>query len=220
MPSGPPHLLVPLLRFFYKHFYNRFAFTYDTVSAIVSRGEWREWTRASIPFIRGRRVLEIAFGTGNLELDLVAAGYAPVGIDLSPYMAAITQRKFAARRLVPRLVRARVQQLPFPAGSFDSAIMTFPPGFITDAAAVAEFGRVLAPSGRLIWVDAPYLYPRDLWSRFLNFAYSLTGGSTEEPNLAGVLRRIPAPEWSWQVERIERSRGYVHVIVGTRREKS
>jgi len=123
---------VSFLHFAYRQFYNRFAFTYDVVSAIVSRGEWREWTRAAIPFVRGKYVLEIAFGTGNLLLDLAAVGYTPVGVDLSPFMIDITRRKFRRRGMLASLVRAQVQCLPFPSGQFDSAIMTFPPGFAAD----------------------------------------------------------------------------------------
>src|SRR5262245_4931169 len=101
------------LGFSFDQFYNRFAFTYDAVSAIVSRGEWRAWTRAALPFIRGSRILELGFGTGNLHLDLHAAGYTPIGIDLSPTMHAITQAKFRPRGLAPRLARADVHAMPF-----------------------------------------------------------------------------------------------------------
>ncbi len=177
-PGMPRPRVVPsLIRLFYKHFYNRLAFTYDLISMVVSRGEWRAWTRAAIPFVRPPNVLEIAFGTGNLLLDLVKAGYAPLGVDLSPYMIQISQLKFQARGLSIPIVRARVQQLPFPSAHFSSVVMTFPPGFITNEHAIREIRRVLTDDGCLIWVDAPHLYPRDAWSRFLNWAYQLTGGA-------------------------------------------
>ncbi len=221
-------VLSSLMRWLYKHFYNRFAFTYDAVSAIVSRREWREWTRAAIPFIAGARVLEVAFGTGNLLLDLSAAGYAPVGIDLSPFMIEITQKKFRARELSLRLIRARAQQLPFPGEHFDSIVMTFPPGFVTDPRAMNEMRRVLAEHGRLIWVDAPLLYPRSAWTRLLNWAYSINGGSAYLPPDAaavqpsrvaappGVASLLPRTGWHWRVERIERAAGLVHVMIGTK----
>src|SRR5581483_1666653 len=136
-----------LMRFAFDQFYNRFAFTYDVVSAVVSRGEWRSWTRAGIPYLRGSRILEVAFGTGNLQLDLHAAGYRPFGIDLSPNMHAITRSKFRAAGSLPRLVRGDVRALPFAAGAFSSLIVTFPPGFMSDPAAAAELGRVLERSG-------------------------------------------------------------------------
>ena len=249
-------LLSPFVRLFYKLFYNRFAFTYDIVSEIVSRGEWRAWTRAAIPFVgqsdptaprdrtrwRGSgvtmgsgytaRVLEIAFGTGNLLLDLADAGYAPVGIDLSPYMIEITQRKLSERRLSLPILRAAAQQLPFPTAYFDSIVMTFPAKFVTDRIAMKEFQRVLADDGSLIWVDAPHLYPRSAWSRFLNWAYRLAGGPIEEnanemhdwkmrPNCAQLApsfpdKFLPPDGWSWRVHRVERELGFVHVIIGAK----
>jgi ubiquinone/menaquinone biosynthesis C-methylase UbiE len=223
-----------LFRQIYKHFYNRFAFTYDPVSAIVSRGEWRAWTRAAIPFVRKEgQVLEIAFGTGNLLLDLFEAGLKPVGVDLSPYMIGITRRKLRARSLSPSILRAAVQQLPFPTAHFDSIVMTFPPGFITDPRAMKEMQRVLADDGSLIWVDAPYLKPRDAWSRFLNWAYSVTGGapepraneplsSTYEVDHAGPAPFgdwLPQDDWCWNVQRIERQSSLVHVIIGTKLDR-
>ncbi len=165
------------LRFAFYQFYTTFAFTYDFVSAVVSRGHWRAWTRAAIPRIVGTRILEIPCGTGNLLIDLVAAGYAPIGVDLSPSMLRITQekiRRVGAIHVTP--LRARAQALPFPDRSFDSIIMTFPPGFVHDPLVFAEFHRLLADDGRLIWVDAGRLLPHDFYSRLLNRAFDAVGG--------------------------------------------
>lgn len=212
-----------LLRFLYHHFYNRFAFTYDAVSRIVSRGEWRAWTNAALPFVRGARVLEVAFGTGNLFLDLCAACHQPVGIDSSPYMIALTQRKLRARNYPTPLARARAQQLPFPSEFFDTVIMTFPPGFGDDPRAMDEIRRVLAAEGRLVWVDAPYLYPRDAWTRVLNWAYrvaagiALRGNKNAQPGRA-LPALLPRAGWHWRIERVARAAGYVHVMLGTKVE--
>jgi SAM-dependent methyltransferase len=221
--------LHPFVRFFYRQFYNRFAFTYDFVSAVVSRGDWRSWAAASIPFLHGPHILEVAFGTGNLQLDLYAAGLTSFGVDLSPFMIELTRRKLEAHRVPIRLVRARAQQLPFPTGHFDSLVMTFPPGFITDPLVMAELRRLLHPAGRLVWVDVPYLFPRDPWSRFLNWAFRITGGAAEPhtrptpkppPGDGGETRTdrlegmLPREGWSWQIETSQRRSGYVHVFIG------
>jgi ubiquinone/menaquinone biosynthesis C-methylase UbiE len=223
--------LAPLVRRFYKQLYNRFAFTYDLVSSIVSRGEWRAWTQAAIPFTQGHgRVLEIAFGTGNLLLDLLDSGLRPIGVELSPFMIEITQRKFKRRGTSPSIIRAAVQRLPFPSGHFDSIVMTFPPGFAKDPIAMKEVGRALAEDGSVIWVDAPYLYPRDVWSRLLNWAFTVTGEAPqrcpdEEKRLPNQdkpgesqesLPRelLPRDGWCWSVKRVNFQRGYVHVMIG------
>lgn len=214
-----------LTRWGLNELYTHFAFAYDWVSVIVSRGEWRAWTRAAIPFIHGTRVLEIAHGTGNLHLDLYDAGITPIGIDLSPNMGALTQKKFRARKnFLPCLVRTRVQTLPFPDTAFSSLVMTFPPGFVYDLEAMRELWRVLQGSGVLLWVDAPQIYPRDAWSRFLNWLFRTTGGcaNPETDEISKLLRDSHdgalMQMWTWRVERVELNYSAVHVFIGTKNE--
>lgn len=224
MPPASP--IRALTRWGLNQLYTRCAFGYDWVSAVVSRGEWRAWTQAAIPFVRGTRILEIAFGTGNLHLDLHRAGYTPVGIDLSPEMGALTQKKFHAQthvpRTPPRLVRSRVQHLPFPDASFSSLVMTFPPGFVRDLDAMQEMWRVLEPRGVLLWVDAPRLHPRDLWSRFLSRLFVLTGGcaNPETDEITTLLReahdRALSRLWTWRAERVELTYSTIYVFIGTK----
>lgn len=205
-----------LVRYAFHLFYNPFAFTYDMISAIVSRGHWRDWTRAAIPFIVGARVLEVPIGTGNLHFDLHAAGYKPIGADLSANMLKIARGKFVRVRAKhsqgffrfekqdwniptrsfenrdmanasPLLVRARVEQLPFPRASFNSIVMTFPASFVFDPRTFAEFARVLDENGRVIWVDAPRLKPINVWNRALNRAINAVGGDV---NYREMIKRV------------------------------
>ncbi|MCG3141879.1 MAG: Ubiquinone/menaquinone biosynthesis C-methyltransferase UbiE [Anaerolineae bacterium] len=206
------------VRFAFDQFYNRFAFTYDAVSAAVSRGEWRAWTRAALPFVHGARVLEIAFGTGNLHLDLYAAGYTPVGIDLSPYMLALTQKKLRARHLTPRLARADVCALPFPSDFFSTLVMTFPPGFIFNPAARREMHRVLEPRGRLVWVDAAELDAENVWGRFINRAFQITGTGAAPAARAQLLQTtFDATRWSWRVEMARARTSRVQVTIAEKK---
>lgn len=216
-------LMRRVVRWGLNELYTHFAFAYDAVSVLVSRGEWRTWTRAAIPFVQGARVLEIAFGTGNLHLDLYDAGFTPIGIDLSPNMHAVTQAKFRAqKRTMPRLARAHVQALPFSDASFSTLVMTFPPGFVYDSGAMQELWRVLQARGVLLWVDAPQFYPRDTPSRILSWLFQTTGGCADpEPDEIarllqnshdGALWRM----WHWRVERVESKYSAVHVFIGTK----
>ncbi len=198
----------------FNQFYNRFAFTYDWVSAVVSRGEWRAWTRAALPFVRGARVLEIAFGTGNLHLDLYAAGHTPFGIDLSPYMHAIAQKKLRARQLTPRLARANVCALPFPSDFFSTLIMTFPPGFIFNPAALREMHRVLEPRGRLVWVDAAEWDAETWGGRLINRAFQITGtGAPPEARAQLFQATFDAARWTWRVETARVGTSRVQVLL-------
>jgi ubiquinone/menaquinone biosynthesis C-methylase UbiE len=162
------------VRFAFHHFYNEFAWTYDLVSRIVSRGRWHDWQRAALPELQGRRVLELAFGTGALLWDMVAEGYECAGVDLSPYMIWITARKFRRRGSKAPICRARAQDLPFSDAAFDSLVATFPDYFILDPVARGEMARVLVPGGRLLVVEGGRILKDDLWSRFLNWAFRIT----------------------------------------------
>jgi len=139
-----------LVRFGFRLLYNELAWTYDRVSRAVSLGQWRQWQRAVIPRLSGQRVLEIAFGTGDLLVDMTAVGYRPYGLDLSPYMVRLARAKLARKGMAAPLCQGRVQALPFANGLFDSVAITFPTDFICQPSALAEIGRVLAPGGRLV----------------------------------------------------------------------
>lgn len=162
------------VKFAFRRLYNEFAWTYDWVSRIVSRGKWHDWQRAALPELRGDRVLEVAFGTGNLLWDMTADGYSCAGVDVSTNMVRITARKFRRGGREAPICRARVQQLPFPDRTFDSLVVTFPDYFIMDPVAQNEMARVLAPGGVLVAVDGGHILGKDAWSRFLNWAFRAT----------------------------------------------
>jgi ubiquinone/menaquinone biosynthesis C-methylase UbiE len=178
-----------LLRFGFHLLYNELAWTYDWVSWVVSLGQWRHWQRAVIPRLSGRRVLEIGFGTGDLLVDMTAAGYRPCGLDLSPYMIHIARTKLAQKGMAAPLCQGRVQALPFANGVFDSIAITFPPDFICQPRALAEIGRVLAPSGQLVIVDEGHLLGHGLLGRFINWLYVFTGQRESRPELKVLLKR-------------------------------
>jgi ubiquinone/menaquinone biosynthesis C-methylase UbiE len=166
-----------LLQLFFRLLYNEFAWTYDLVSWTVSVGQWRDWQRQVIPHIAGNKILEVAHGTGNLQIDLAAKGFKPVAFDLSPYMGQIAKRKLAKRKLTPPFVRGRVQALPFTASSFTTIVSTFPTEFIVDPQTVREFYRVLAPGGRVVFVPAATILPGHLADRLAQWLFQVTGQS-------------------------------------------
>jgi ubiquinone/menaquinone biosynthesis C-methylase UbiE len=208
--------LFRLLRFAFHLFYNPFAFTYDFISALVSRGRWRSWTSAAIPRITGTRVLEVPCGTGNLLLDLSAAGYAPIGADLSASMLSITRGKLHRSGTRALLVRARAQALPFRNGGFDSVVMTFPPGFVYDPSAFGELRRVLDDRGRLIWVDGAR-FRSGVWGRMVNHWIGFVGDELEfEHTIKQVLNNA---SFDSQVEWVEDDMSIVAVAVATKEKE-
>jgi ubiquinone/menaquinone biosynthesis C-methylase UbiE len=156
--------------------YGPFAWAYDWVSSTFFAGQWRVWQRASLRYLRGERVLEVGMGTGNLQLDLIRAGYRAWGVDLSPQMMRQARAKF--RRLgVPLCAcRARAQALPFPDACFDSVVSTFPSDYIAHSSTINEIARVLRPGGRLVVVPGGWLIPRDAQSKTLDTVSRLVYG--------------------------------------------
>lgn len=166
-----------LIRFGFQLLYNELAWTYDLVSTVVSLGRWRDWQRASIPYVEGTggRVLELAHGTGNLQIDLAATGREAVGMDLSPHMGRIVQRKLRRRGIAPRLARGNARRLPFAAQSFGVVVSTFPTEFILHPDTLGEARRVLMPGGRLVVVFNGVLTLTSPPARALEWLYHATG---------------------------------------------
>jgi SAM-dependent methyltransferase len=82
--------------------YQAFAPHYD---AYTAHHRYDEWTRtlealAQRAGLRGRRLLDVACGTGKSFLPFLARGYEVVACDLSPAMAALAAEKAAGRARV------------------------------------------------------------------------------------------------------------------------
>jgi ubiquinone/menaquinone biosynthesis C-methylase UbiE len=167
-----------LIRFGFHLLYNELAWTYDLVSWGVSLGQWRAWQRAAIRHLGvsdGARVLEIAHGTGNLYIDMLADGLQPVGLDLSPYMGHIAARKLRSQGAPLRLVRGNALRLPFTDECFEAVVSTFPTEFIIEPQTLREVHRTLRPGGRMVVVPNAQLAPTTPQTRFLEWLYQITG---------------------------------------------
>ena len=170
-----------LLRLAFHLLYHQLAFTYDAVAWLVSLGQWKTWGRTALSRVHGRRVLELGHGPGHLLIALARSGRAPIGIDLSPDMIRIAQRRIRRERVDVPQVRCRVQALPFRSGAFDSAVATFPTEYIVDPATVQEVRRVTNDQGRLVIVAGAQLTDRKPSARFVDWLYRITGQSELVP---------------------------------------
>ncbi len=177
-----------LVRFGFRLLYNELAFTYDTVSTVVSLGAWRCWQRAALAHLDANPsdlILELAHGTGNLQLDLADRGYTAIGYDLSPYMGRIAQGKLQKHGIAARLARGIAQQLPFPNDTFKAVISTFPTDFIFAPETLREINRVLLRDGRLIIVPNGVLTGGGMTEAGLEWLYRVTGQRGGESPLIG-----------------------------------
>ncbi|HUS17262.1 MAG TPA: methyltransferase domain-containing protein [Chloroflexia bacterium] len=224
VPRNTPGLRAVALRTAFELLYHQFAWAYDWVSGTFFAGQWRLWQRAAIPplaGVPGRRVLEVGCGTGDLQHDLAAAGYTPVGIDRSPQMLRVARRKARSGGSSLRTARAEARALPFADATFAAVVSTFPSEYIFDPRTLAEIWRVLVPGGRLVIVPAGALLPVNRTARVLDQVAQLVYGGgkgrarQEATRRAQVLARFTqAPAFGPLVPNLEAAGFVVSVQTG------
>ena len=190
------------LRFFFYLLYHPFAFTYDLVAATVSLGRWQDWVLSVVPFIEGRRVLEIGYGPGHLQRVLLSRGLLAVGIDESAPMGRLAKKNLSRaflRNPEPysppaqnetfkgiNLTRGLAQHLPFPSECFDTLVATFPAEYIFQAMTLEEAYRVLNPGGKFVILPGASILGRGFMDRVMALIFRITGETP--PDLAEILR--------------------------------
>ena len=158
--------------------YNQMAFTYDLVANVVSLGEWWEWQRAALPYLPepgAGWLLELAHGTGRLQIDLHNGGWQSIGYDLSANMGRITRSRLIRKGIPARLVRGMGQALPFPDAHFSGVVCTFPTPFILETPTLNEIHRILQPGKRLVFVPSGVLTRGGAAKTAMEAAFKATG---------------------------------------------
>ncbi|MBX7057879.1 MAG: class I SAM-dependent methyltransferase [Leptospirales bacterium] len=147
--------------------YNWLAPFYNGISWLFPM--WRRWIRSVIPFIAGRRILEISFGPGYLMGCYARDGrYEVHGIDYNERMLAIAVRRMKRLRIAADLRRGNVECLAYADESFDTVISTMAlTGYPDGKKALAEMVRVLQPGGKLLMVAIDYPDDRNWFGYFL-----------------------------------------------------
>lgn len=172
-----------MLRWVFTRFYREFAWTYDTVAWLVSRGLWRRWAQSAVPYLSGR-VLELGCGPGYVQQALPADRHAlALGIDSSAQMLAIARRRLQRQASTARLMRAHSQELPFADRSFDTILATFPAEYILDPATLAEIVRVLRVDGRVVFVDAARFTRSGVYEQVTDALYRATLHSSVQQHI-------------------------------------
>jgi ubiquinone/menaquinone biosynthesis C-methylase UbiE len=216
-----PLLYRSLIKWAFDRFYREFAWTYDTVAWLVSRGLWREWTLAALPYLNGR-VLELGCGTGYVQYAL-AEHYAElvVGLDASPFMLRHTKRRLLHTSHATRLVHAVAQKLPFAPASFDTILATFPSEYILHPETLSQIQTTLAPDGQYILVDAARFTSDGWYERAVDLAYRLTFQASvvrKQPPTHPYLHLFEQAGFSMQVHREQVGNSEVQVMVGRKQD--
>jgi len=133
------------------------------------------WTRAAeladflalLPDVRGRRVLDLGCGAGQLAHHLATAGAAEVvGVDVSERMLALARAEWAHPRVTH--VRASLETAEFTPGRFDLVVSALALHYVDDyRGLVRRIARWLAPGGMLVYSTEHPIYtarlPGDGW---------------------------------------------------------
>jgi SAM-dependent methyltransferase len=110
-------------------------------------------TRATLT--TGQHVLDLGMGTGAVAeraAQAVGSQGQVVGVDISPDMLALAQRRVAAGGLTNvRLCEGRAESLPAEDATFDVVLASLSLMYVLDRAVAArEIARVLRPQGRMV----------------------------------------------------------------------
>ena len=75
--------------------YEKFAYLYDELMKDVPYEEWVQFInkQARTYGIEGKKILDLACGTGELSIRLAEEGYEVTGVDLSAEMLAVAREK-------------------------------------------------------------------------------------------------------------------------------
>jgi demethylmenaquinone methyltransferase/2-methoxy-6-polyprenyl-1,4-benzoquinol methylase len=133
---------------------------YDVINDLQSLGLHRAWKRrlvresAAAP---GVRALDVCCGTGDVAFALARAGAETTGLDFSPAMLEVANRrnlKWGGILPPPVFQQGDALQLPFPDASFDVVTISYGLRNLADLdRGLRELRRVLRPGGRLLILD-------------------------------------------------------------------
>jgi ubiquinone/menaquinone biosynthesis C-methylase UbiE len=215
-----PRILTGFLRIFFRLLYHSFAWSYDVVAWIVSLGRWNTWISSVIPFIEGRRVLELGHGPGHLQADLAGAGILAFGLDESRQMGRQAYRRLK-RITQPKLTRGRAENLPFPSSAFDTVVSTFPSEYIVLPETLREILRILAPGGRLVILLAAWFSGKGWLERAAAFLFKVTGQVPSSNNqFQDLLRPFTAAGYSARLEWKDIQSNRLLVVIAEKPQKT
>ena len=133
-------------------FYQRFIVP-PMIALVMKTAEATRYRKKIVPGVEGR-VLEIGIGSGLNMPFYSDAVSAVVGIDPSPELLAMAQKRADKAPFATELVNGPAEDMPFESASFDCVLTTWTLCSIGEPLiALAEMRRVLKPAGRLVFVE-------------------------------------------------------------------
>ena len=162
----------------------------------------------SVGGVRGKRVLDLGCGDGDMTLALLRQGAEVTAVDLSPGMVEVARQR--AEHFAPgapaTFAAGPAEALPFPDASFDVVIGRLILHHLDMDRAPAEIRRVLAPGGSALFVENSGRNPILMFARRHiagRFGVPRLGTEDEHPLSAGdvenIRRALPQTELLYPV---------------------
>src|SRR3989344_2905737 len=119
-------------------------------------------------WLRGKKILDVATGSGFAMVAFIQGGADVVGIDLTDYAIEQAKRNLTARKLKGTVIKMDAQQMNFKNESFDfvnawGCLMHMP----DTQKAINEIYRVLKPGGKTL----AYMYNKSSWPFWFNLIF-------------------------------------------------
>ena len=153
--------------------FDRISGRYDLMNLLISAFQEPRWRRRLVDATglrSGGSALDVASGTGKVAADLsirVGGAGRILGVDLSPGMTAVAQKRYANRPGLGYLV-ANAMALPTRDGEFDVATIAFGMRNLPDyGRGFAEMARSVRPGGRVLCLEIAR--PRSALARFMRW---------------------------------------------------
>jgi demethylmenaquinone methyltransferase/2-methoxy-6-polyprenyl-1,4-benzoquinol methylase len=139
--------------------FDKIARVYDPMNLVISAFQEPRWRKRAVKLTGARpgdRILDVATGTGKVAADLhamVQPGGSVLGVDISPAMIRVAQKRFAGRAGLSYVVGDALA-LPTEDGSFDAATLAFGMRNLPDyGKGFAELARSVRPGGRVVCLE-------------------------------------------------------------------
>ena len=153
--------------------FDRIARVYDPMNLVISAFQEPRWRKRAVTLTRavpGDRLLDVATGTGKVAADLhakVQPGGSVLGVDISPAMIRVAQKRFADRPGLTYVVGDALA-LPTDDGAFDAATIAFGMRNLPDyGKGFSELARSVRPGGRVVCLEIAR--PKSRIARILQF---------------------------------------------------
>jgi demethylmenaquinone methyltransferase / 2-methoxy-6-polyprenyl-1,4-benzoquinol methylase len=186
--------------------FDRIARRYDLMNLVISAFQeprWRKRLVAGAGLGPGGSALDVASGTGKVAADLharAAPGGRVLGVDLSPGMTSVAQRRYAGRPGLSFVVGDALA-LPTEDATFDAATIAFGMRNLPDyRQGFAEMRRSVRPGGKVLCLEIAR--PRSRLARFMRWWFDrivpvigrLAGQGAAYSYLVRSVQAYPSPE--------------------------